>query len=341
MKNERMKKIIIPVVILVIGLLGGASWYFFGQKQTSKYTGSIERVTVAAYPDYAPFVYLAKEKGFFKDAGLDVTIKTFEAGRLAMNALENGEADIATAADFVFANDSFSQSDIRIFSTVTMSDNTHELVARKGRGIEKIADIKGKKVAATKKSSGEFLLGDLLVANNLTLGDIEMVNLTPSEIVNAFEEGDIDVALTWEPSVYKLKRILGHDGMSFPAQGGRDLYFLFISNQGYIDKNPDVLKKFVTGMIRAEQFVVSHPAETEDFVKVEFRHDSGYLKSAWHKFNITIGLPQALLLVLDDQARWILANKLTTAEKIPNYLNFMYFDALEKVKSEAVTIIHN
>lgn len=51
-------------------------------------------------------------------------------------------------------------------------------------------------------------------------------------------------------------------------------------------------------------------------------------------------LPQALLPVFEDQARWRMENKLNIAKEVPNYLDYIYLEALEKVKPEAVGIIH-
>jgi len=45
------------------------------------------------------------------------------------------------------------------------------------------------------------------------------------------------------------------------------------------------------------------------------------------------------LTLFEDQARWSIENNLTSASKIPNYLDFIYLDALEAVKPEVVTII--
>jgi len=53
----------------------------------------------------------------------------------------------------------------------------------------------------------------------------------------------------------------------------------------------------------------------------------------------TIILPQALIVAMEDQARWRIKNKLTEATQVLNYLDYIYFDALEEVKPEAVTII--
>jgi NitT/TauT family transport system substrate-binding protein len=42
---------------------------------------------------------------------------------------------------------------------------------------------------------------------------------------------------------------------------------------------------------------------------------------------------------MEDEARWAIVNKLTSKTKVPNYLDFVYMDALEEVASDRVTII--
>ncbi len=49
---------------------------------------------------------------------------------------------------------------------------------------------------------------------------------------------------------------------------------------------------------------------------------------------------EAMLILFEDQARWRIKNKLTDATEVPNYLNYIYIDALHEVKPEACTIIH-
>jgi len=161
------KKIIISIAVILIVVVAGFVWWRGTSTPAPKYTGPVEKITLAAYPDYAYPVYIAKEKGFFAEQGLDVTIKSFEAGRLAMDALLKNEADIATAADFVFVSDSFIYDDIRALGTVTTSETTHEVIARKDRGIDNIADLEGKKIGVTKKTSGEYFLGTFLIKRPL------------------------------------------------------------------------------------------------------------------------------------------------------------------------------
>ena len=67
--------------------------------------------------------------------------------------------------------------------------------------------------------------------------------------------------------------------------------------------------------------------------------DEIYLDSTWVKCTFSVTLEQQLLLVMEEQARWMIENRLTGRTTVPNYLNFIYPDALETVKPKSVTII--
>ena len=61
--------------------------------------------------------------------------------------------------------------------------------------------------------------------------------------------------------------------------------------------------------------------------------------SHWDEFVFELSLDQSLLISLEDEARWAIKNNLTDKKEIPNFFNFIYTQALEEVKPEAVTII--
>ena len=64
------------------------------------------------------------------------------------------------------------------------------------------------------------------------------------------------------------------------------------------------------------------------------------LHSIWDRCYFRVGLDQALLLNLEDQARWVMAGKLVEADKIPNFLENIYFDGLNAVRPRRLNIAH-
>jgi len=334
------KRILIGIVIIVMIVILGIGLYWLIQKQPEQpeqYTGSVKKITLAAYAgETGALVYVAEDLGYFKKNGLEVTINDYQSGKAAAAALIAGEANISTSAGFVFVSNSFDYVDLRVLGTIATAE-VKELVARKDKEITTINDLIGKKIGVTKKSGGEFSLATLLTFNGLLLQDVEFVDLKPTEIVAAISNCDIDAAFTWDPNVYNIKKELGDNSISWP--GGRDFHFVLITKEDWIGNNPAAAKRFMKSILEAEEYVKTNSEKSKEFVKARFDYESDYIDYSWPKQEYAVTLEQGMLIAFEDQARWRIKNKLTDATEIPNYLDFIYLDALEKIKPEAVGII--
>jgi NitT/TauT family transport system substrate-binding protein len=281
-------------------------------------------------------IYVAEDQGFFEENGLDVTIKGYASGKACADALINGEADIATSAGFVFVSNSFDHTDLRVFGTVATAQ-VKELVARKDKGITTIDDLVGKKIGVTRKSGAEFLFGVFLTLNALSYEDVELVDLKPSEIVEAISNGDIDAGFTWDPYTYIIRGELGENIISWP--GGEDFYFVLLTKEDWIENNPAAAERFIKSVLEAEDYIKDNSEEAKEFVKNRFDYESDYIDYSWPKQEFVVTLEQAMLITFEDQTRWRIKQGLTDATEVPNYLDYIYMDALEKVKPEAIGII--
>jgi NitT/TauT family transport system substrate-binding protein len=64
------------------------------------------------------------------------------------------------------------------------------------------------------------------------------------------------------------------------------------------------------------------------------------METVWPRYQISLSLDQSLILAMEDEARWMIANDLTNETQVPNFLDSIYIDGLEAVKPDAVNIIH-
>ena len=334
------RRVGVSIAVLVAAGLGALvvrGWWI--QRQPRQSYGPVEKITIAAYAgDTAALVWLAQENAYFAENGLEVTVKPYEAGKLAADALLAGEADISTSADFVLVRNSFNHSDLRVLGTVATAEITY-LVARKDRDIERPADLRGKRVGVTRKSVGEFFLGTFLIFNGLSIKDVNVVDLKPSGIVEAISAGEIDAGLTWEPNVQAMQKRLGSNALTWPAQGGHGFYFILISTDAWVRSHQGAAERLLKALLMAEEFARSDPDAARGIIMRKFGLAPEYVRAVWPEHNFSVELPQGLILVMEDQARWAIASGLTEADTVPNYLDAIYMDALDAVRPEAVTII--
>jgi len=340
-KEKKMKKILITgftvlAAVIVIGL--GIGGYFGLSQERAEYTGPVEKITVAS-AEYLTgvLVYVAEDQGFFEKNGLEVTIKGYGSGKACADALIAGEADISTSADNVFVSNSFEHADLRVFGTVATAQ-VKDLVARKDKGITTINDLIGKKIGITKKSGAEFQLVVFLTFNGISQKDVELVDLKPPEMMGAISNGDIDAVFVWDPYLYNIKIELGENAISW--HGGEDFYFVLLTKEDWLEKNPAAAERFIKAMLEAEGYIKDNSEEAKEFARNRFDYESDYMDYSWPKQEFAVMLPQAMLIAFEDQARWRIENKLTDKTEVPNYLDYLYLDGLKALKPGAVTVFH-
>jgi ABC-type nitrate/sulfonate/bicarbonate transport system substrate-binding protein len=298
----------------------------------------IDKLRIGVFPDsISALVYIAQEQGFFKRHGLDVSLEKFQTGAFAVNGLISDKVDVATASGFVLALQGFKSPDLRVVAAISSTDIV-ELVARRDRGIAKPEDLRGKLIGVTKNTIAEFFLNTFLSFNGILRGEVRTVDFKPSDFVKALTEGKIDAAVCFPPWD-TAKRDLGQNGVSWPIQGGQDYYLLLIIRDELIKTRPRAVEGVLRGALDAEDFLRKHESEAQAIIERTVGLDRASVASTWAKTHFRVGLDQALLTLMEDEARWAIRNKLVDAQKVPNYLNLLYLEGLEKIRPDAVSVI--
>ena len=166
---------------VAVSALAIATCFLACTRADNKPAGPSEKVIFAytLLPDTA-LVHIAQKKGYFLQEGLDVTAQTHLTGKAALQSVLEGKADFATVAETPAMFAIMKGEKISIIATTNTSQRNIAIIARKDKGILVPHDLKGKKIATTFGTVGEFYMDTLTVTNGLSRKQMTVINL-PSE----------------------------------------------------------------------------------------------------------------------------------------------------------------
>jgi NitT/TauT family transport system substrate-binding protein len=92
-------------------------------------------------------------------------------------------------------------------------------------------------------------------------------------------------------------------------------------------------------LVKAEEMARKNPEEAQKLVAQFTGIAPDIVAETWGIGSFELTLNQLLILVLEDEAQWAIENDFTLARKMPNYLDYIYFDGLKSIKPEVVRIL--
>jgi aliphatic sulfonates family ABC transporter substrate-binding protein len=283
-------------------------------------------------------VLVAENQGFLKQNGINVTINHYDTGPIVINELLKGNIDIAYAGEYPFVGSAFRRENIQSIGVVDKCQNEY-VVGRKDLGIESISDLKGKTIALPKGTLAEFYLGQFLILHGINMSDITTINMTLAKSIDALANGDVDAVVNWEPHTTRAKESLGSNAVAWSVQNGQNSYYLLICRGDWIKENPELVKQFLKSLVQAEEFTKNNPEEAIKIVKNKVNFTDAYIETVWKLNQFSLSLDNSLVVTMENEARWMINNWLTTETVTPDFLNYVYLEGLTSVKPESVNII--
>jgi NitT/TauT family transport system substrate-binding protein len=215
------------------------------------------KVGFNAWIGYITF-FVAQDKGFFKDEGLDVQAKSFSAPGDGLKPLLSGDLDASlSTADSVLTVLDKAPGQLKIVYLIDTSSGADAVLARKD--ISDVKGMKGKKVAATLGQCNQLLLEKALEKAGLVDKDIQLVNMNPDDAGAAFAAGKIDVAVTWEPWITKASGDKGTGHVIFSSKQTPNLILDVVAvSAKTVAKKPAETKAFLRALDKAHAFIAAH-----------------------------------------------------------------------------------
>lgn len=210
------------------------------------------------------FLYLAEDKGFFKEEGLNVEIVYFPVASDSYSAFSSQKLDLVTIASPDTIAPFSKGTDFKTIIVTDKSTGSDGIVAKKG--INSIKDLKGKKIATELYSVDHMYLLSLLDEVGLTKDDVEIVNMSIADSSTAFIAGQVDAAAIWEPflnnSVNNGEGVL----LSTSKEQPDLITDSIIASGDLIKKRPQDVQKFVNVWFKSIEYWQKNKDEAEEIM---------------------------------------------------------------------------
>lgn len=216
--------------------------------QTSGEEKELKEINIGIQQSLSP-LWIAKEKGWFEEAfqeqGVEVKWTEFQSGPPQFEGLAAGKLDFSQvgnspviggqAADVPFKEIALSQDGLK----------ANAILVKENSDIQSAQDLKGKKVAVAKGSSGFDFLHKALKEAGVPPEEVEIIQLQPDEAMPAFENGSVDAWSIWEPFI--SLQTIGNDARILANGETIESYSpgFTLARSGFVDEHPEEVELFL------------------------------------------------------------------------------------------------
>ena len=226
--------------------------------------------------EFAGF-YVAKEKGFYEKAGLDVEIKKYDNSTNVLNEVLEKRADFGLNSTSLIIQKS-SEKDLVILGSIFQSSPLI-LLALKNSQINNLQDIKNKEIMITQEQYEFASLQSMLISENISLKEIKRIkhSFDVDDLIN--HKTDLMIAYTTnEPFILKEK---GYESKIFhPKDYGFDFYeeLLFTSKE-FATNNPKLVKDFYDATLKGWYYAFENIEEVSQLIYEKYNPQNKSLDS--------------------------------------------------------------
>lgn len=209
-------------------------------------------------------MYIALEKGYYSDEGLDVTINQ-PAEETAVLMLSSGKADFGISFQEEIATARSAEVPQPIIAVASIiQHNTSGILSLKKTGINSPKDMENKRYATWDAPVEKAVLNDIISKDG---GDFSKVKMIPSSVTDIISALNTNIDAVWV--------FYAWDGIATKVKGLDTNYIAFkdinpvfdfytpvlAANENYLKNNPETAKKFLKATARGYEYAISNPEE--------------------------------------------------------------------------------
>lgn len=247
-----------------------------------------------------PF-YIAMEKGWWREAGLDPRFSSFASGAPQVAAVPARSWDVggtgsapavlgAARVNLVTIGIILDQSKI---NAVMARANEADAILRNP------TSLRGRQILLTTNSTGEYTAISCLAKWGLQPRDVQIVNLGQAEVIAAFSGGNGALAGLWAPNMFTLESRTGARTICDGSDGGVRIVTALVARADFARENPRQVAAFLAVISKGLAWQKANPQEAFEMMKRWYRASGVELEDRFLQREIDI----QPTFSLDDQLR--------------------------------------
>lgn len=202
----------------------------------------------------------------------------FTASLPVMEAIRSGDVDFTFATSTAIVNAVDVGIPIVPIAAFPLPVNTVDGLARSGTGISGASDLRGRKVAYQRGTTGHFSLLKYLEQASVDFSEIEGVSLSGVEGFTALSQGDVDAWFHWQPAAAIGLARLGKDVVRLHDVPTYD-YAFYVAREGFYQEHPEIAVRLAVAVREVQRRINADPAGTVAIWAANGGFDSGSIEA--------------------------------------------------------------
>jgi NitT/TauT family transport system substrate-binding protein len=248
------------------------------------------------YGSHAPFA-LGKDKGYYKDAGINLDIRSGNGSGSAHRLVANGDSDFSYGSCASMIN--LAAGDAPLVSVgVIDAEGTEAILVRPDAGVKAIGDLKGKTLLTTANAGVNTFIPLVLKNAGLAETDISLTNVPDGALVSSYLQsagGAVGILGGLDDKPAEIKANGGEQPVAFPYSdyGVKQVGYCIVTTKDLVANNPDLVKRFMAATVKSYAEAEKDPdaavAAMADIVGGTMAEDAGKAQ-AREVLDVTLGI---------------------------------------------------
>jgi ABC-type nitrate/sulfonate/bicarbonate transport system substrate-binding protein len=313
-----------------------------GTKTTGLPASTLQRVTIGIQVSPAMTLLMAaKDKGIFREEGLDVELKEFTAGKFALQAFLSGAIDYAVSGEVPVCLATLQGNQIRVVAQMVESTtNEVRLVALKDASAsdpKTYFSAKRRKLATSFGGGPEFFTYSFLRRYGIDNNSVEILSQKPEDMPATLETRSVDAIAIFDPFAFIAEKRIGSAATTFSDSTLYSELYVLNARPDQITSQARVIEAILRSVDRAATFVASDPGSAKQILQKYTKLDRAVIDGIWPNFTFRPALTSKLIDYWNAEAIWARdTGKVPIGMKLPDFRGVVESSFLKKVKPAAV-----